>query len=620
VRILLADDSVTAQNMGKKILSEAGHEVVCVSNGAAALKKATEEEPDLVILDIYMPGYSGLEVCQRLRENPATANLPVVLTVGKLEPFRKEDAQRVRAEALIVKPFEASELAAAVARFGEIVAAASPKGKSKGKLGPQAKAKPQWDEGTQDEFVTTTQKLEEEGYVPSSANVAGTASETPEAAAKPQPAVAAGEFEVVPAPQATDSPAVSHDSTDTARGSFGAEADSEVKETSWPASASAAFTVQAEETVSASDQLPTVVAKAAAAAAGADFSGASDIPEPPTSGSPAQDFEVAAPSEASVPEPSFFSSQVAADAPSLPGAPDLSLATTPEVSAAAAEPYAPPATDPAFEPDRTQWATHFPTHFGIQEEEAATEAEAPAIQEPAIQEPESEAPSTPPDEIAAILSNLPGGGSASQATGQSEEVGKFGERPWPLEAPSSGRDGWKAEEVPVEDGDSSVSLADEMEKVSAASAAQPESPNSAEPEVPASREEVHPARIVESSEEESQPAPATMEVAQANAASASSPADSRPAEAAASGEQKALESTLAQGEPDRLTGVMQSAAMAIATRATVSAVASQLHQPAPESTTTGPSAIEELVGQVLERLKPKLIAEIKRELKATEEE
>src|SRR5690242_21826685 len=104
--------------MGKKILSEAGHEVVCVSNGAAALKKVSEQEPDLVILDIYMPGYSGLEVCQRLKEGAATANLPVVLTVGKLEPFRKEDAQRVRAEALIVKPFEASELAAAVGRFG----------------------------------------------------------------------------------------------------------------------------------------------------------------------------------------------------------------------------------------------------------------------------------------------------------------------------------------------------------------------------------------------------------------------------------------------------------------------------------------------------------------------
>jgi len=64
---------------------------------------------------------------------------------------------------------------------------------------------------------------------------------------------------------------------------------------------------------------------------------------------------------------------------------------------------------------------------------------------------------------------------------------------------------------------------------------------------------------------------------------------------------------------------MQSAAMAIATRATVSAVASQLHQQPAENSSTGSSAIEELVAQVLERLKPKLIAEIKRELKTTDQ-
>src|SRR5437868_2197714 len=106
--------------MGKKILTEAGHEVVLASNGAAALKRIDEQDPDLVILDIYMPGYSGLEVCQRVKESRVNGEVPVVLTVGKLEPFRKEDAARVRAEALIVKPFEASELVAAVSRLGEI--------------------------------------------------------------------------------------------------------------------------------------------------------------------------------------------------------------------------------------------------------------------------------------------------------------------------------------------------------------------------------------------------------------------------------------------------------------------------------------------------------------------
>jgi twitching motility two-component system response regulator PilH len=120
-KILLADDSVTAQNMGRKILADAGYEVIAVNNGSAALKKIAELKPDLVILDVYMPGYSGLEVCQRLKESQDTARIPVLLSVGKLEPFKPEEAQRVRADAFIVKPFEASELLSALSKLEDKV-------------------------------------------------------------------------------------------------------------------------------------------------------------------------------------------------------------------------------------------------------------------------------------------------------------------------------------------------------------------------------------------------------------------------------------------------------------------------------------------------------------------
>jgi CheY-like chemotaxis protein len=113
-KILLADDSVTAQNMGRRILSDAGYDVTTVNNGSAALKKIAESKPDLIVLDVYMPGYGGLEVCQRLREAPETARIPVLLTVGKLEPFKADEARRVRADGFIVKPFEASELLTAL--------------------------------------------------------------------------------------------------------------------------------------------------------------------------------------------------------------------------------------------------------------------------------------------------------------------------------------------------------------------------------------------------------------------------------------------------------------------------------------------------------------------------
>lgn len=115
--VLLADDSVTAQNMGRRILTDAGYEVITVNNGSAALKKIHESRPDLIVLDVYMPGYGGLEVCQRLKETEATQKIPVLLTVGKMEPFKAEEAKRVHADGHIIKPFDASELLAALAKL-----------------------------------------------------------------------------------------------------------------------------------------------------------------------------------------------------------------------------------------------------------------------------------------------------------------------------------------------------------------------------------------------------------------------------------------------------------------------------------------------------------------------
>src|ERR1700685_1209894 len=120
-KILLADDSVTAQNRARKSLADAGYDVITVNNGSAALKKIAELKPELIILDVYMPGYSGLEVCQRLKSSPETARVPVLLSVGKLEPFKPEEARRVRAEGYIVKPFEASELLSALSKLEDRV-------------------------------------------------------------------------------------------------------------------------------------------------------------------------------------------------------------------------------------------------------------------------------------------------------------------------------------------------------------------------------------------------------------------------------------------------------------------------------------------------------------------
>ncbi len=147
-KILLADDSVTAQNMGRKILADAGYEVITVNNGSAALKKIAEQKPDLIVLDVYMPGYSGLEVCQRLKDAPETSRVPILLTVGKLEPFKPEEARRARADGFIVKPFEASELLSALSKLEDKIV---PRAESK--PGRFARANAALDEGRYDRTV-----------------------------------------------------------------------------------------------------------------------------------------------------------------------------------------------------------------------------------------------------------------------------------------------------------------------------------------------------------------------------------------------------------------------------------------------------------------------------------
>jgi CheY-like chemotaxis protein len=117
IKVLLADDNITAQRMGSKILTDAGYEVIAVSNGAAAVKKIASDKPDLLILDVYMPGYTGLEVCEKVKHDPATAAVPVVLTATNMEPYNQADGNRVGADGFMVKPFEASDLVAVVQKY-----------------------------------------------------------------------------------------------------------------------------------------------------------------------------------------------------------------------------------------------------------------------------------------------------------------------------------------------------------------------------------------------------------------------------------------------------------------------------------------------------------------------
>jgi CheY-like chemotaxis protein len=113
-RILLADDSPHAQRMGERILRDEGHEVITVSDGAIALLRLKDAQPDIVIADISMPDVTGYELCDYVKKNSGS---PVILTAGAVEPVDEAEVDRVRADGILKKPFEASALLESIGRF-----------------------------------------------------------------------------------------------------------------------------------------------------------------------------------------------------------------------------------------------------------------------------------------------------------------------------------------------------------------------------------------------------------------------------------------------------------------------------------------------------------------------
>jgi adenylate cyclase len=112
-RILVVDDTPANVRLLEAVLSSAGHEVVAAASGAEALAAVAELAPDVVLLDILMPGMDGYEVCRRLRGDPGTEALPILM-ITAAEDQRKVPALDSGADDFILKPFEREELLARV--------------------------------------------------------------------------------------------------------------------------------------------------------------------------------------------------------------------------------------------------------------------------------------------------------------------------------------------------------------------------------------------------------------------------------------------------------------------------------------------------------------------------
>lgn len=104
-KLLLADDSITIQKVVSLTFADKGMDVVAFSDGDAAIEHLDEENPDIILADVHMPGINGYQVCELIRSNESTKNTPVVLLVGSFEPFDREEADRVGANTHLTKPF-----------------------------------------------------------------------------------------------------------------------------------------------------------------------------------------------------------------------------------------------------------------------------------------------------------------------------------------------------------------------------------------------------------------------------------------------------------------------------------------------------------------------------------
>jgi CheY-like chemotaxis protein len=109
-KLLLADDSITIQKVVELVLAEEGFEIKAVNNGEEALAIVGQFRPDIVLADIDMPKMNGYQLCDKIKADPATRAIPVLLLAGAFEPLDEELAKNVGAEDYIIKPFESQEL------------------------------------------------------------------------------------------------------------------------------------------------------------------------------------------------------------------------------------------------------------------------------------------------------------------------------------------------------------------------------------------------------------------------------------------------------------------------------------------------------------------------------
>lgn len=115
--ILVVEDEESLLRLESILLTSKGYEVIGVPNGMAALEALEQQSVDLVLLDIMLPEIDGFEVCRRIKQNPETRKLPVIMLTAKKSHEDMARGDEVGADWYITKPFKSAKVIETIERF-----------------------------------------------------------------------------------------------------------------------------------------------------------------------------------------------------------------------------------------------------------------------------------------------------------------------------------------------------------------------------------------------------------------------------------------------------------------------------------------------------------------------
>ncbi|MEW6141722.1 MAG: response regulator [Chloroflexota bacterium] len=116
-KILVVDDDPAALRLVQYTLQQEGYDVITASNGLEGLRKAVSESPDLLVLDVMLPGIDGFEIATRLRAQEATTRMPILMMSAKAREVDKATGLKVGADDYIIKPADPAVISQRIAEL-----------------------------------------------------------------------------------------------------------------------------------------------------------------------------------------------------------------------------------------------------------------------------------------------------------------------------------------------------------------------------------------------------------------------------------------------------------------------------------------------------------------------